>query len=132
MLGSGDIGDTTVVADLEAGLGTLTRLGDTPIDVVLLVVEPSAKSVEVARRAVALLEGRPIDRLVVVANKVTDDADVVRLREVLGDRELVIVPDDPQVREADRQGVSPLDHAPDAPAVQAITRLGALLAQHRV
>lgn len=125
MLRSADIGATTVVADLEAGLGTLTRMGDTPIDVVLLVVEPSAKSVEVARRALGLLEPRPIGRLVVVANKVAEDDDVARLREVVGDREVVVVPDDPKVREADRLGLSPLDHAPDSAAVQTLARLAA-------
>jgi CO dehydrogenase maturation factor len=124
LLRSGDIGDSAVVADLEAGLGTLTRMGEQPVDVVLLVVEPSAKSIEVARRAIALLAGRPIGQLVVVANKVTGDADVDRLRDALGDVELVSVPEDPEVRAADRGGVSPLDAAPDAPAVRALLALG--------
>lgn len=116
------------MADLEAGLGTLTRMGDTPVDVVLLVAEPSAKSLEVAKRALGLLEGRPIGRLIVVANKVGDGDDVARLRAVVGERELVVVPDDPQIRAADRRGVSPLDAAPDAPAVRVLTGLGARLA----
>jgi CO dehydrogenase maturation factor len=123
LLGSDDIGTTTVVADLEAGLGTLTRMGETPIDVVLLIVEPSAKSVEVGRRAVALLQGRPIGRLIVVGNKVTGEEDAARLREAFAAHELVIVPDDPAVRDADRAGASPLDHAPGCPAVVALTAL---------
>ncbi|MBA2318580.1 MAG: hypothetical protein H0V93_12505 [Euzebyales bacterium] len=116
------------MADLEAGLGTLTRMGDTPIDVVLLVVEPSAKSVEVGRRAVALLEGRPVGRLIVVGNKVAGEEDVERLREAFGDHELVVVPDDQAVRAADRAGDSPLDHAPGCPAVAALTTLAERLA----
>ncbi len=99
-------------------------MGDTPVDVVLLVVEPSAKSVEVARRAVALLADRPIGRLVVVANKVSEDADIARLRDAVPGHEIVVVPDDPQVRAADREGVSPLDAVPDAPAVRALVALG--------
>ncbi len=40
------------------------------------------------------------------------------------------MPDDPQVRAADREGVSPLDAVPDAPAVRALVALGeSLLAQ---
>jgi CO dehydrogenase maturation factor len=123
LLGSDDIGETTVVADLEAGLGTLTRMGDTPVDVVLLVVEPSAKSVEVGRRALALLAGRPVGRLVVVANKVADDADVTRMREAFGEVELAVVPEDAAVAAAEREGVAPLDAAPDAPAVRALVEL---------
>ncbi len=53
MLSSVDFGDTIVLADCEAGIGTLTRLGETPVDVVLVVVEPTPKSLEVGARAAA-------------------------------------------------------------------------------
>jgi CO dehydrogenase maturation factor len=124
LLRSDDIGHATVIADLEAGLGTLIRMGDTPVDVVLLVVEPSAKSVEVARRAVGLLADRPVGRLVVVANKVAGADDVARLQDALGAVEIVVVPEDARIREADRRGVSPLEHAPDSPAVARLVQLG--------
>ncbi len=41
-----------VVADFEAGVGTLTRLSEQRVDTVVVVVEPTPKSVEVGQRAV--------------------------------------------------------------------------------
>ena len=43
--------DRAVVCDLEAGVGTLTKMNDGAVDVVLVVVNPTAKSIEVGRRA---------------------------------------------------------------------------------
>ena len=42
--------DRAVVCDLEAGVGTLTKMNDGAVDVVLVVVNPTAKSIEVGRR----------------------------------------------------------------------------------
>ena len=114
---------TTVVADLEAGIGTLTRLASASVDATVVVVEPTLRSIDVARRAVAVADEQRQGRVVVVANKVTDDDDRARIREAFGDRALVVVPDDPAVDAADRLGVSPVDHEPGAPAVAALESL---------
>ncbi len=114
---------TTVVADLEAGIGTLTRLADSSVDATVVVVEPTLRSIDVARRAVAVAEEQRQGRVVVVANKVADDQDRDRIDEAFGDRTLVVVPDDPAVDAADRLGVSPVDHEPHAPAVVALESL---------
>lgn len=114
---------TTVVADLEAGIGTLTRLADSSVDATVVVVEPTLRSIDVARRAVAVAEEQRQGRVVVVANKVADDQDRDRIDEAFGDRPLVVVPDDPAVDAADRLGVSPVDHEPHAPAVVALESL---------
>jgi CO dehydrogenase maturation factor len=114
--------DRTVVADFEAGLGTVLRL-DAPVDVVVVVVEPTAKSLEVGRRAVeSVTEGR-LGRVIVAANRVRDDADSARIQDVFPDLETVLVPDDPAIVDAERQGVAPLDAAPDAPGVRALVGL---------
>ena len=114
---------TTVVADLEAGIGTLTRLASASVDATVVVVEPTLRSIDVARRAVAVADEQRQGRVVVVANKVSDDDDRTRIREAFGDRALVVVPDDPAVDAADRLGVSPVDHEPGAPAVAALESL---------
>ncbi len=114
---------TTVVADLEAGIGTLTRLASASVDATVVVVEPTLRSIDVARRAVAVADEQRQGRVVVVANKVSDDDDRARIREAFGDRALVVVPDDPAVDAADRLGVSPVDHEPGAPAVAALESL---------
>lgn len=123
MLSSVNFTDTTVIADLEAGLGTLTRLGDEQVDTVVLVVEATAKSVEVAVRAAELARGKSLGRLIVVANRVRDEVDAEAVRKAFPDDEVVAVPHDPAVVEADRHGVAVLDSAPDAPAVRAISEM---------
>ena len=111
------------MADLEAGIGTLTRLGAAAVDATVVVVEPTLRSIDVARRAVAVADEQRQGRVVVVANKVGDDDDRARITEAFGDRVAVVVPDDPAVDTADRLGVSPVDHEPGAPAVAALEGL---------
>ena len=114
---------TTVVADLEAGIGTLTRLHAAAVDATVVVVEPTLRSIDVARRAIAVADEQRQGRVVVVANKVSDDDDRARIDEAFAGRTLVVVPDDPAVDTADRLGVSPVDHEPQAPAVAALESL---------
>ncbi len=123
LLGSVNDESTTVVADLEAGIGTLTRLASASVDVTIVVVEPTLRSIDVARRAVAVADEQRQGRVVVVANKVGDDDDRARIHEAFAGRTLVVVPDDPAVDTADRLGVSPVDHEPGAPAVAALESL---------
>ncbi|MDQ3708857.1 MAG: hypothetical protein M3387_06055 [Actinomycetota bacterium] len=123
MLGSGEFGDAVVIADLEAGIGTLTRLGDGSVAAVVIVVEPTPRSIEVGTRAAALAREKSLGRVVVVANRLRGDADRDRLADVFRGYELVAVPDDPGIAAAERAGTAPLDTAPGAPAVQALVGL---------
>ena len=116
-----------VIADLEAGLGTLSRLGDRKVDAVVLVVEPTPKSIEVATRAAALAREKSLGRLVVVANRVGDAGDLAAVRAAFPDDRVVGVPDDPAIVEAERRGLAPLDVAPGAPAVRALAELAETL-----
>ena len=119
-------GDRTVVCDLEAGLGTLEKLQAGDADVVLVVANPTGKALEVARRAIELAAG--LAEVVVLANRVRDDSDVELMRDVLGDRELIVIPEDPVIAAADRDGIAPIDLDPDAPGVAALVRLAERLA----
>lgn len=112
-----------MVADFEAGLGTILRLDGHPVDVVVVVVEPTAKSLEVGRRAADTVREAGLGHLVVTANRVRDAADEQRVRAAFPELEPVLVPDDPAVVEAERRGAAPLDAAPDAPAVRALVAL---------
>lgn len=131
MLGSVPADDVTVVADLEAGIGTLTRLEEARVDVTVVVVEPTPRSIDVAARALAVAAERRQGRVIAVANKVTDDADRRRVADAMGGCEVVAVPLDAAVEEADRDGVSPLDHSPTAPAMVALESLADLIAPPR-
>jgi CO dehydrogenase maturation factor len=123
LLGFVNFNDTVVVADLEAGIGTLTRLGDQQVDAVLLMVEPTPKSIEVATRAAGLAREKALGQLVVVANRVRNADDLGAVRAAFPDDRVVGVPDDPAIVEADRRGLAPLDLSPGAPAVRALAGL---------
>ena len=123
MLSSVPSEDTIIVADLEAGIGTLTRLPDQAVDLTLVVVEPTPRSIDVAQRAVLVATERSQGRVMIVANKVADDDDEARIRDAFPDTEVVIVPADPVVNDADRRGVSPMDVDADSPAVTALASL---------
>ncbi len=122
MLGTVDATGRAVVADFEAGIGTLTRMRE-GVDAILVVVEPTPKSVEVGTRAADLARERSLGEVIVVANRLRDARDLDSVRQAFPATELVAVPDDNAIVEADRQGVAPLDLAPDAPAVQALSEL---------
>jgi CO dehydrogenase maturation factor len=119
-------GGRAVICDLEAGLATLEKLEAGQADVVIVVTNPTGKALEVARRAVEHASG--VAEVVVLANRVRDDADVELIREALGDRELIVIPEDPAIVAADRDGVAPIDLDPDAPGVAALVRLAERLA----
>lgn len=115
-------GDQDVVADLEAGIGTLTRLPPGALDTVLVAVEPTGKSLEVGRRAVDLAARRAVPTVLVLA-RVTGAPDLDRVRAELAGCSVLGVPEDPAIVAAERAGTAPLDSAPDAPAVRALSRL---------
>jgi len=116
-----------VIGDLEAGVGTLLRLQPGQADVVLVVAQPTAKAVEVARRAIEIAAGR--GRVVLLANRIRDDGDVDLIRDGTGWRgDVVVLPDDPAIAAADEQGVAAVDSAPDSPVVRALAGLAAGLA----
>lgn len=114
--------DAVVVGDLEAGVGTVLRLREGDADVVVVVAQPTAKALQVARRATELAAGKAA-RTVVVANRVRDDEDLALIRAALGFCELVVVPDDAAIAEADRDGRAPIDADAGSPGVAAIVAL---------
>lgn len=104
-----DHADTTVV-DMEAGLEHLSRSGGTlaHADALLVVMEPSHKSVLTAARTVALADELGIARVYGLGNKTRDDEDHSFLHATCDDQgvELVgVLPHVAEVRAADRSGV---------------------------
>lgn len=116
-----------IVADLEAGIGTLTRLEDKSVDATVVVVEPTPRSMDVAARAIAVAGDRSQGRIILAANKVADAEDERRIRDAFPDQEVLVVPVDPVIETADRKGLSPVDVDPASDAVSAIESLAELL-----
>lgn len=128
MLGS-VVTDQTVIADLEAGIGTLTRLADDVVDAAVVVVEPTPRSLEVGARTRDLAVDRGIPRVIVVANRVHDDDDRRHVADTFGAADdIIVIPDDPQIVAAERAGEAPLDVAPSSAAVLALAALAQRLA----
>ena len=123
----GHLTNRVVIADMEAGAGTLTRMDQGSLDIALLIVEPSAKSIDVARRARAIIAERQIGLSLVVANRVHDAEDLLLVRSSFPGLEVIAIPEDPLVSQADREARSPLDISSDGLAVQAVGALAARL-----
>jgi CO dehydrogenase maturation factor len=123
--------DRVVLADLEAGLNDLIWAHPGADDVVLAVTEGSTKSVEIARRACRLAAEMGVTRIVLVANRTVDDAEVHRLFDEM-DIPIFIVPEDPAIEASDHLGVAALDTDPKSPAMVAVAALSDLLADGMV
>ncbi len=115
-----------MICDLEAGVGTLLRLQPGQTDLVVVVANPMAKSIDVARRALEIADG--LAEVVLVANRVRGAEDVEAIADALGRRPQIVVPEDPVVADADREGEAPIDADANAPAVVAIEALAERLA----
>jgi CO dehydrogenase maturation factor len=120
LLGQLESGGRVVVADFEAGLGTLTRMETGDVDVLLVIAEPSAKAIEVARRAVELIVSKNLGRSFLIANRFRD-VDLPLLGEGFGGLQALLIPDDDALRSADATGVAPFDAAPDSPGIRALS-----------
>ncbi len=123
-----DLPGTFVVADMEAGLEHLSWAGGTLryVDMLMVVVQPTAKVMMTADRTHKLALELGIERIGFIGNRATGQADVERMEAFAAERGcelLVAVPEDPAVPDADRLAGCVLDTAPDSEAVRAIARL---------
>jgi len=100
--------DVTLV-DMEAGLEHLSRSGGTlaHADLLLVVCEPTRKSVLTAARTAALAAELGIPEVLAVGNKARTAGDVAFFAEALAAEGIAlagVLPYDPQVAAADRSG----------------------------
>ena len=117
---------------MEAGLEHLSRGTGRHVSRLVAVLEPYYRSMETARNVVALAGELGIGDVVVVANKVRDDADRQAIADFCrahGMRLVGEVPFDGSLAEVERGGGAPIDAAPHSPAVRAITALAGRLAE---
>ncbi len=118
--------DVTLV-DMEAGLEHLSRSGGTLAyaDVLLVVMEPSRKSILTGARTLALADELGIPRVYGVGNKarLPEDAEFfTTLTAEYGVPLAGVVPQDPDVIEADRLGAA-LEPGQGAAARAAVTEI---------
>jgi CO dehydrogenase maturation factor len=123
-----DLPGTFVIADMEAGLEHLSWAGGTLryVDMLMVVVQPTAKVMMTADRTHKLALELGIERIGFIGNRATGPADVERMEAFAAERGcelLIAIPEDRAVPEADKASMCVLDTAPESEAVEAIGRL---------
>ncbi|MGH9280412.1 MAG: hypothetical protein ACRD12_20225 [Acidimicrobiales bacterium] len=119
-----------VVADMEAGLEHLSIGTLAHIDLLMVVVQPTAKTMMTADRTYKLALELGIPEVGFIGNRIRRPSDHDQLEAFARDHDsrlLVTMPEDDYVRFADAQNQCILDVAPDATTVQAVGRLADML-----
>ena len=114
------------ILDTEASPEHLSRGTAQYADAMLLVVEPYFKSLETGRRMAGLAKDLGLERVALIANKMRGESDLEAVREFAEKHGLEvggIIPYDDLMPAAERAGSSPLDFAPEGPAVTAIQQI---------
>ncbi|MGH9152041.1 MAG: ArsA-related P-loop ATPase [Acidimicrobiales bacterium] len=122
-----------VVGDLPGGTRQAFSGWGDYARTVLVVVEPSAKSLLTARRLSRLALDRDHPRrIVAVANKVREDGDVDLIARRTGLDVVGAIPWDEALAEAEQKMAAPIDMAPDSAAVQAVESLLDQMSEERI
>ena len=116
----------TVVMDMEAGLEHLGRGTVKGVDLLLNIVEPSTRSVDVSLRILELSKDLGLNRVLFVANKVASKEEESFVTSMLRPHEVSLshlIPLDRALAEADRAKIAPIDYAPASPAIRLMEQL---------
>ena len=119
------------ILDMEASIEHMTRGTVRHVDTMLILVEPYFRALETAGRMAPLARDLGIPEVLAIANKIRTPADEAAVNQYCsshGIEVIATVPFDVSITEADLQGIALLDHAPDAPAAQALRDLARTLA----
>ena len=104
-----------VIMDMEAGLEHLGRGTAANMDQFIVVIEPGARSVQTYRNVKRLAADLGVKQVRVVANKLRDEKDEAFIRESIPAEDLLgCIHFNPEIMDADRQGLSPYDCSPSA------------------
>jgi CO dehydrogenase maturation factor len=105
--------DDVLILDMYAGVEHLGRATADFVDAMLIVVEPTRRSLGTARQIQKLAADIGVHRLWLVGNKVRSDEEEVFIEdESPGIPLLGVLPADLTVQEADRLGIPVYDHVP--------------------
>jgi len=106
--------DDVLLLDMYAGVEHLGRSTVDFVDAMLIVVEPTRRSLGTASQIKSLAEDIGLNRFWLVGNKVRDEAEsTFLLAETPGIPVLGMLPANMGVQEADRLGIPVYDHVPE-------------------
>jgi CO dehydrogenase maturation factor len=93
----------TLVIDMEAGVEHLGRATAQGVDIMLIVVEPGARSINIAQRIVQMAKEINLTKIKLIANKIMNQTDENFIRKSLPELDLIgIIPYDEAIRSNDR------------------------------
>ncbi|MFN2118486.1 MAG: ArsA-related P-loop ATPase [Candidatus Promineifilaceae bacterium] len=105
--------DDVLVLDMYAGVEHLGRATVDFVDAMLIVVEPTRRSLGTAVQIQKLAQDIGLNRIGLVGNKVRGEEDALFLQNNAPDMPIIgMLPADPGVQDADRLGISVYDHVP--------------------
>ena len=120
--------DDVVIMDMEAGLEHLGRGTAANMDQFIVVIEPGARSVQTYRNVKRLASDLGVKKVRVVANKIRDERDEEFIRQSIPAEDLLgFIHFNPEIMDADRQGLSPYDCSPSA--IEEIRKIKGILDQ---
>jgi CO dehydrogenase maturation factor len=113
-----------VVVDCEAGLEHLSRRTAGDVEALILLSDPSVRSLDTVKRVLELVEelGTKVGKTAFAFTRVADGIPEV-LKAAAKERELpepLAIPEDPELRELDVNGRALTDVSEDSPAYQAV------------
>ena len=118
--------DEIILMDMAAGVEHLGRGTAERVDLMLIVVEPGARSVDTAIQVKGMGADLGIKRYAAIFNKVPDGADLSVLEGKLENKGITVIghlPFDSALVEADMIDVSVMDHAPGSMVEQAMVEM---------
>jgi CO dehydrogenase maturation factor len=118
--------DEVIIVDFEAGVEHLGRGTAKGIDLMLVVTEPSQKSLDLCKKIIELSKKLGVINVYLVANKIIDDSQKEVISKRIEDWEVPLyhtIPFDSEIGNADLNGESPIDFNQDSIGVQAIRNL---------
>lgn len=118
--------DEVIIVDFEAGVEHLGRGTAKGIDLMLVVTEPSQKSLDLCKKIIELSKKLGVINVYLVANKIIDDLQKeVIIKRIKGWKVPLYhtIPLDPEIGKADLNGESPIDFNQASVGVQAIKNL---------
>ena len=117
-----------VIMDMEAGLEHLGRGTAANMDQFVVVIEPGALSVQTYRNVKRLASDLGVKKVRVGANKLRDERDEEFIRQSIPAEDLLgFIHFNPEIMDADRQGLSPYDCSPSA--IEEIRKIKGILDQ---
>jgi CO dehydrogenase maturation factor len=118
--------DEVVIVDFEAGIEHLGRGTAKGIDVMLVVTEPSQKSLDLCKKIIDLSKKLGVINIYLIGNKITDETQKDVINQKIKGWEVPLfhsIPFDPDIGKADLEGTSPIDFNSNSNAILSIRTL---------